>query len=232
MKFECDINFIGTFLLPFIGTIISIIFFLKQKTKKRIAYEIVSIEAIPEYDNPISKIKNPDKEIVIKYTNTGNTALETCDFHFPIKTNFIDSSILNCNIQRVLSDDGVEINLTQSNNSCSFRPDLMNEGDSISIKYTIHDFKNKIHLETKIKNGKRIYNMAIYDLFFQRLWLLASLYFGLYIHNSIKTKEIGLGPDLMWFFILTIPFTSLSILHLIRKIRAQYVIYFVWEINR
>jgi hypothetical protein len=230
MQFQFDINFIGTFILPLISTVISVVIFLVQKTKKRIGYEIVSTAPLPTFDKPASELKNPANEIVIKYTNTGNTALEETDFHFPVSTTFIDAEILDVQIRRTAYDSNVAGELTRAKNSVSFKPDLMNPADSILLVFKIHNFQRKIHIETKIKNGKQVYNKALYDLFFERFWLLAALYFGLYIRNSMITKTLNSGPDLKLFLILTFPFIAVSLLHIYRKLRTQYVLYFVWEV--
>lgn len=228
MEYKFDLNFIGTLILPLIATVASFVFFFLQKSRRHISYRIVSITKLPTYDKPVSELTNPNKKIVIEYINSGNSALETSDFYKSVTTKFINAQLLNAENYKS-SYDIISKKIKLYNSSATFVPDQMNPNDSIYVAFEVSDFKNKIHVETKIKNGKPVFNKVVYDLIMERIFLVITLYFTLFLINSYQTNKIGLGIDFSYFIFTMIPFIILSFIQIYRKLHEQCMIYFIWD---
>lgn len=229
MTISIDKDFFVGFFLPISAIIVSIIIYFLQKSNKRITYKIISIEPLPSFEKPINEIVNPDRKIIIQYYNGGNIHLQTEDFYWPISTKFIGGLIKNVDINVYAFKEKMSINIETHHSTSSFKPELMNPGDSVFISYVVEDFKRKIHVETKIINGKLIANKAILDYFNNILAVVIGISLGVLLNNNPDFKKLGLGINaatLIYFF----PVILFLIFRLVKIIRNQYVIYYVWEI--
>jgi hypothetical protein len=144
-------QFVGV-VLALIAIIISIVLYLKQKTKKELSYKIVnwsSILSLKEQDQGDIKllykdhvVKNADL-IICKIANTGNVSITAEDFKKPIKIEFgKDSQILNAEIIET-TPQGLEIQLQTDEEKSLIEKLLLNKGDSFTINYLVSECKDK-----------------------------------------------------------------------------------------
>lgn len=188
MKF--DITFFTTIVLPIASIIVSILIYFFQKTKKQISYQVMSSISLPTYDKPLDELMHPNKELIIEYTNKGNTALVTSDFNLPIKTSFPNAKIIFAKKYYPANNPDIEFEIVNHEYSATFTPDLLNPGESVFLQFYVSGFHNKVHVSSRIINGKNIYNKAFRANLIEKVSIIFVMYFLALISNIYKTGNV------------------------------------------
>lgn len=226
MDSSLNLNFFVTVVLPVLSLIVAILIAAFQNKKKSLSYYVVS----EEHDLIRStNLDMPIKKIVICYTNSGDKALQQSDFYYPITTEFIDSTIVSAEEYKTISPDGIKGQINFSGSLAEFTPDLMNKNESIYFSYYVSDFNNKIHVETKIIDGKSIMNKTVIETIRRNVYLLFGIYISLFIAEIVRNQKISLGLDFPTILLLYIPILYFMIKDIKRVVKSQHVIYYVWE---
>lgn len=188
MKF--DINFVTTILIPIISIIVTVIIYFFQKTKKQIAYKIISSQSFPTYDKPLTELEFPNKAVVIEYINAGNTALEKLDFHKPINTYFPNAKIIEVKKYFPGHNDAIELEIKFNGSNAWFTPDLINPKESVFLYFFVQEFHNKVGVSSRIINGRPVFNKAFNDNLKEKVSLVFLFYLAALISNVYKTGKL------------------------------------------
>ena len=145
-------------------TVPLIIYFL-QKSKKRLAYEIVSntqlVGVKSEVQNKIkiyyeNKLVENVHLLLIRIINNGNQSISIGDFAKRIDINLGNNlNILTCEILRQYPDN-LDINVIKMVDSIEIEPLLLNPKDNFTIKILLSDYKENFEVSARIEGISKI----------------------------------------------------------------------------
>lgn len=145
-------------------TVPLIIFFL-QKSKKRLAYEIVSntqlVGVKSEVQNKIkiyyeNKLVENVHLLLIRIINNGNQSISIGDFAKRIDINLGNNlNILTCEILRQYPDN-LDVNVIKVVDSIQIEPLLLNPKDNFTIKILLSDYKENFEVSARIEGISKI----------------------------------------------------------------------------
>ena len=145
-------------------TVPLIIYFL-QKSKKRLAYEIVSntqlVGVKSEVQNKIkiyyeNKLVENVNLLLIRIINNGNQSISIGDFAKRIDINLGNNlNILTCEILRQYPDN-LDINVIKMVDSIEIEPLLLNPKDNFTIKILLSDYKENFEVSARIEGISKI----------------------------------------------------------------------------
>ena len=145
-------------------TVPLIIYFL-QKSKKRLAYEVVSntqlVGVKSEVQNKIkiyyeNKLVADVHLLLIRIINNGNQSISIGDFAKRIDINLGNNlNILTCEILRQYPDN-LDVNVIKMINSIEIEPLLLNPKDNFTIKILLSDYKEDFEVSARIEGIGKI----------------------------------------------------------------------------
>lgn len=145
-------------------TVPLIIYFL-QKSKKRLAYEIVSntqlVGVKSEVQNKIkiyyeNKLVENVHLLLIRIINNGNQSISIGDFAKRIDINLGNNlNILTCEILRQYPDN-LDVNVIKMVDSIEIEPLLLNPKDNFTIKILLSDYKENFEVSARIEGISKI----------------------------------------------------------------------------
>lgn len=227
-------------------TVPLIIYFL-QKSKRRLAYEVVSnaqlVGVKSEVQNKIkiyyeNKLVENVHLVSIRIINSGNQPISIDDFARPISiqlgsnTNILTSEVLG------LNPKDLDVSILKMQNSVEIQPLLLNPNDSLTLNILISDYRGGLEVSARVRG---ISNIEIYrkpesikSIF---LFPLVVLLLILNFFNAVFKNKIGsfFGLDnqnlaliLLGPIIIFMCYTMASLLYqvikdfFIRKVREVY----------
>lgn len=244
-------NFSIEILLGFLAVIAAItvplIIYFLQKSKKRLAYEVVSntqlVGVKSEVQNKIkiyyeNKLVENVHLVSIRLINSGNQPISIEDFARPINIKLgSNTNILTCEVLEKNPKD-LDIVISKMQNSVKIQPLLLNPNDSLTLNILLSDYRGGLEVSARVRG---ISNIKVYrepesikSIF---LFLLFVLLLILNAFNAVSKNKIGsfFGIDgqnlvliLMGPIIIFICYTLISILYqatkdfFIRKVREIY----------
>jgi hypothetical protein len=151
-------QFIGV-LISLIGVIVSTVLFFKQRSRKKIYWEIdsnIPILSIEEEEvDVLYKGKSvPDmRRVVLRIWNSGSTHILSNDFATSIKFEFGEKAeVLNARILKMIPS-AINDSLLWDSNYVILQPLLLNSDDSITLKVLVAKFNGEINGNARIVGG-------------------------------------------------------------------------------
>jgi hypothetical protein len=187
---KLDLNFFTTIVIPVVSIVVTVSIYFKQKVKKQIACKIISSKSLNVTSESHARQGIIDMEIIIEYINTGNTALESSDFYTPIETDFLKGKIVIVKEYFSKYSDNINLKAEINASNCNFTPSLLNPGESIFLYYHITEFHNSIHISSRIKNGRPVYNKVYEENLKEKISLVFVLYLIGLIINLYRTGNL------------------------------------------
>ena len=181
-------------------TVPLIIYFL-QKSKKRLAYEVVSNTQLVGIKNEVqNKIKiyyeNKLVENVhlvsIRFINSGNQPISIDDFARPINIQLgSNTNILTCEVLEQNPKD-LDVSILKMQNRLEIQPLLLNPNDSLTLNILLSDYRGGLEVSARVRG---ISNIEVYrepesikSIF---LFLLFVLLLILNFINAVSKNKIG-----------------------------------------
>ena len=157
-------QFIGV-ILAVVAIIITVIFFLYQRQKKAISWQIISNTPLLKIDDDIKRnlqvlySGKPVQDIqliIARIINTGNVSIKSTDYEGPINLNFgKNAQILTAEITKT-SPNNLKASANIEGNGVIIPPTLMNSRDWITLKILVSQFDEPITVEGRIVGVKEI----------------------------------------------------------------------------
>ena len=145
-------------------TVPLIIYFL-QKSKKRLAYEIISDTQLVGVDSEVQnkiKIYYEDKLvenvhlIVIRFINNGNQPISIDDFAKQINIGLgNNTNILTCEVLEQ-NPKNLDVNIIKMQDSIEVRSLLLNSKDSFTLNVLLSNYKRKLEISARVKGINQI----------------------------------------------------------------------------
>lgn len=195
-------QFVGA-IIAVIALGISVIFFILQRNKKSLSYDVLSnislLYAREEIQDELQilykgiSVKNVSL-LILKIINDGNQPIKTTDFEKPLSFTFSQNTqVLSAEVFKV-SPENLEVVIENQNDRITLNPLLFNNGDFISLKIILNNFERKIKADTRIigvKDVKHVKNFSwqIYILPVTFL-ILAVLFIPLLLFASKPSEYI------------------------------------------
>lgn len=193
-------NLIGG-LLAGLSLLATIIIFILQKNKKRLAYEIIAETSLLTTKEKIEgklKILYEDREVQnvkffeIKIINSGNVGIPATDFEKPIKIKFSETSkILSCEVIEN-SPNSLDTKVILSEAEISIEPLLINSKDYFILKAIVSDIESEdFKINARIKDVKEVKRLdeSNQALFWQSLGLIFIITGMVLVAISDKSHE-------------------------------------------
>lgn len=227
-------------------TVPLIIYFL-QKSKKRLAYEIISdtqlVGVKSEVQNKI-KIYYEDKLvenvhlISIRFINNGNQPISIDDFAKLINIGLgNNTNILTCEVLEQ-NPKNLDVSIIKMQDSIEIQSLLLNSNDNFTLNILISDYKGELEVSARVKGISKIEvyretqpisNLILPSIFIFSivLYMLNNIfrgsierYFGL---NSEILAYVFISPFLIFFsYIIISVFYEVTKGFLVRKIREVH----------
>ncbi len=148
-------------------TVPLIIYFL-QKSKKRLAYEVISDTQLVGVKSEVqNKIKiyyeNEPVEnvhlISIEFINNGNQPISIDDFTRPVNIHLGDDvNILTCEILDQ-NPRNLDVNFVNTQDSIKIQPLLLNSNDNFTLNVLLSNYKGELEVSARVKG---ISNIEVY----------------------------------------------------------------------
>ncbi|WP_201591590.1 hypothetical protein [Psychrobacter sp. Pi2-51] len=145
-------------------TVPLIIYFL-QKSKKRLAYEVVSntqlVGVKSEVQNKIkiyyeNKLVENVHLVSIRIINSGNQPISIDDFARPISIQLGSSTnILTCEVLEQSPKD-LDISILKMQNSVEIQPLLLNPNDSFNLNILLSDYREELEVSARVKGVAKV----------------------------------------------------------------------------
>ncbi|MBK6646837.1 MAG: hypothetical protein IPG44_14025 [Anaerolineales bacterium] len=151
-------QFIGA-VLGLIALIATIIIFFIQRTKKSLAYEIVTSTPLLAVSDEVKgkvqilfegvQVQNVHL-VIFNIINDGNIGITSSDFERPITINLSENAkILSLEVIKT-SPGNLDPRLITSETAITISPLLLNAGDVISIRLLVAQYNNVINIDARI----------------------------------------------------------------------------------
>jgi hypothetical protein len=147
-----------------VAILITVILFLAQRSKKRLAYYLLTETPLLSVDDEIKgkiKIRYGRKSIqnihlVLLYIwNKGNVDIATSDYEQPIVFSFPDSEILSAEVVEV-SPKNLQPTIMAELSKLTVDPIMLNKGDFMTIKLLFSDYAKQVDANARILGVKEI----------------------------------------------------------------------------
>lgn len=145
-------------------TVPLIIYFL-QKSKKRLAYEVVSntqlVGVKTEVQNKIkiyyeNKLVENVYLVSIRLINSGNQPISIDDFARPINIQLgSNTKILTCEVLEQNPKD-LDVSILKMQNSFEIQPLLLNPNDSLTLSILLSDYREELEVSARVKGVRNI----------------------------------------------------------------------------
>jgi hypothetical protein len=149
-----------------VAILVSVIFFLAQRKRKSLAYEVVTntpLLSVAEEIKGKLKILYEDKLVskvqlvLLKLTNTGNIPILSSDFDREVSFSFgASTQILSAEISDTEPKDNSDASIVINGFKVIVKPILFNSGDSITVRALLGQFDGKIIVDGRIVGVKEI----------------------------------------------------------------------------
>lgn len=199
-------QFIIGVLIAIAAIVVTIIVYLKQRTRKSLSYEILSL-------NPLLSVKEEIKEkvqilyegkpvekvhlILARIINSGNVPIESNQYERHVSLSFgKEAQILTAEVNKT-NPESLQASIKVEGNKVVLTPVLLNDGDSITLKMLVSQF-DEISVDGRIVGVKRIekYTETSFRIFFLTLS-------GLVLY-TVGFFSLLVFPNIMLFYILTL----------------------------
>jgi len=156
-------QFIGA-ILAIIAILTSVGLYLRQRRHKQLSYAILSQTPLLSMAEEIKdklqvlyegKIVRQVHLIMVKIMNSGKIPILSTDFVIPINLDFEGARILTAEIHKT-SPQSLEASINIEDNMAVVSPNLLNEGDAITLKMLVSEFKDKIMVKGRVVGVKEI----------------------------------------------------------------------------
>ncbi|MCL4274949.1 MAG: hypothetical protein KJZ77_13840 [Anaerolineales bacterium] len=203
-----------------IGVVLSAIFFLAQKNKKRLAYQVLTDTPLLSVSDEIKgKIKIEYEErsiqnihlVILKVENIGNIDIPASDYEKGIVFNFPNSEILSAEVSET-SPKNLKPALKIEPFSLIIDPIMLNKKDHIVCKIIFANFGDVIEADVRILGVKDIERAsssdgtppAWYGYFLIVVAALATYASGVFslAYWGISAQESG-DPKILWSAIIS-----------------------------
>lgn len=151
-------------IVAIIGVVLSIMFFLAQKNRKRLAYQVLTDTPLLSVSDEIKgkiKIEYDDRSIqnihlvMLKIENIGNIDIAASEYEKGIVFNFPNSEILSAEVSDALPKNLKPV-LKIEPSSLIIDPIMLNKKDHIVCKIVFANFGNVIEADARILGVKDI----------------------------------------------------------------------------
>lgn len=195
-------QFIIGALIAIVTIIVSIIIYLKQRSRKRLSYEILSNTALLSVEEEIKndiqltykgKVVEGVKLLVLRIFNSGNLPIVSADYERPIGIEFGKET-------RVLAAEVIEKNpanlqstISIENRVVTLYPALLNPSDSVTIKMLVTKYENDFQVNSRIIGVSRIEllpessvmtSAVIFTFILLGVWAFGSVIWSFIFHVS------------------------------------------------
>ena len=157
-------QFVGV-LLALIAIAATIIIYLLQRQKKRIAFNLVSKNQLltvrEELEGKLQVLYDgqPARDIrllVIRVSNVGNVAIATNDYERPLSfSTGLSSKVLSAVVTDV-DPPNLDVDLGVNESQIMIKPVLLNPKDSLTIKCLVSDFSDQLNVDARIIGVRKI----------------------------------------------------------------------------
>jgi hypothetical protein len=199
---------IGLF-IAIVTIFVSIIVYFKQRTRKSLSYEIVSLNPLLSVEKEIKngvqilyrgKAVSQVHLIIIRVINSGNTPILSTDYERPVSLSFgKEARVLTAEVSE-RNPDSLQPSAKIEEKRIEFAPILLNQGDSITVKTLIDQF-DKISIDGRIVGVKNISELVETHFWFFFLMLSALGLYVLAIFSLILFSSFALFVVLQIFSI-------------------------------
>jgi len=156
-------QFIGA-ILAFVAILTAVGLYLRQRRYKQISYVILSQTPLLSMAEEIKdklqvlyegKIVRQVHLIIVKIMNSGKVPIVSADFVHPINLDFGGARILTAEISKTSPHD-LEVSISLVDNNVVLNPTLLNEGDAITLKMLVTEFRGQVVVKGRIVGVKEI----------------------------------------------------------------------------
>jgi len=195
-------QFIIGAIIAIVTIIVSIIIYLKQRSRKRLSYEILSNAALLSEEEEIKKdiqltykgkMVEGVRLLVLRIFNSGNLPIVSADYERPIKIEFGKETRVSTAEVIKKKPANLQSTISIENRVVTLYPALLNPTDSVTIKILVTKYENDIQINSRIIGVSKIEllhessvmtSAVVFTSILLVIWAFGSLIWSFIFHVS------------------------------------------------